>query len=819
MPYKLSATLAAHSSDVRALSTPRNDLVLSASRDTTAIAWQKSRDNQFSPSTIFRPGSRYVNAITYLPPTSDSPKGYVATGGQEAIIHVFSLDSPKEEPTYSLLGHTENICTLDVTQGGSIISGSWDKTAKVWINFQLKYDLKGHEQAVWAVKAVDEERFLTGKSIDAASSASADKTIKLWLMHKVTQTFTGHRDVVRGLAHDLILACKFLSPCSEIRVWTLEGDSVYSMSGHTSFVYSLSLLPNGDIVSAGEDRSVRIWEGDECAQVIIHPAISVWAVSVMPNGDIASGCSDGVVRIFSASEERWASEQDLKEYEAKVASQALPSQQVGDVKKSDLPGPEALSNPGKKPGEVKMIKRGDVVEAHQWDSTSYQWQKIGDVVDAVGSGRKQIYQGKEYDYVFDVDIQEGVPPLKLPYNVTENPYSAAQRFLQANELPLSYIDEVVQFIEKNTSGVNLGGGEEYVDPYTGASRYRSSGSNDSRGNQEYADPFTGASRYRSTGSTSAPAPPSGDPFTGASRYNPSAAASSTSNNVVNLLPMKNSLSFKQANVPAMQQKLFQFNDTLKNTAATAGLAITGDRMSIVNDIFEFLSSVNAVPSQRPSQALTSNHIEIVIQLLQSWPSSQVFPVIDLSRLLVISAPDALRVPGLKTQFVEALFKASEWTAPWSSPVPKPREINTLLVLRTAANAIQEGDTLDVSWIGQILENLGQLPYTLLNKTQRVAFATILFNISCTSLHAFIDATLQDTYITLVLGLLASETIDSEAAYRTLAALGNMAYIAQKSGNALLLPRASEVSQCLRALPSVFFEDRIKNLCTAVAALS
>lgn len=132
----------------------------------------------------------------------------------------------------------------------------------------------------------------------------------------------------------------------------------------------------------------------------------------------------------------------------------------------------------------------------QWDSTSYQWQKIGDVVDAVGSGRKQIYQGKEYDYVFDVDIQEGVPPLKLPYNVTgaisfsnilarmvaefrpENPYSAAQRFLQANELPLSYIDEVVQFIEKNTSGVNLGGGEEYVDPYTGYCQHFTMGNPD-----------------------------------------------------------------------------------------------------------------------------------------------------------------------------------------------------------------------------------------------------------------------------------------------------------------------------------------------------
>lgn len=106
-------------------------------------------------------------------------------------------------------------------------------------------------------------------------------------------------------------------------------------------------------------------------------------------------------------------------------------------------------------------------------------------MDAVGQGRRQLYQGKEYDYVFDVDIQDGVPPLKLPYNVTgeshfryyfinspntvkDNPFSAAQRFLEVNELPLTYLDEVVRFIETNTAGVNIGtGGNEFVDPYTG----------------------------------------------------------------------------------------------------------------------------------------------------------------------------------------------------------------------------------------------------------------------------------------------------------------------------------------------------------------
>ena len=48
---------------------------------------------------------------------------------------------------------------------------------------------------------------------------------------------------------------------SEIKVWTMQGEVVYTLSGHTSFVYSLSVLPSGEMVSGGEDRSVRVWRG------------------------------------------------------------------------------------------------------------------------------------------------------------------------------------------------------------------------------------------------------------------------------------------------------------------------------------------------------------------------------------------------------------------------------------------------------------------------------------------------------------------------------------------------------------------------------
>ena len=112
-----------------------------------------------------------------------------------------------------------------------------------------------------------------------------------------------------------------------------------------------------------------------------------------------------------------------------------------------------------------MVKNGNSVEAHQWSIATQSWTKIGEVVNAVSQSQKQTLDGIEYDYVFDVDIQEGAPPLKLPYNVSQNPYEAAQRFLQKHDLDMGYIDQVVKFIEQNTGGVNLGMGTGAVDPY------------------------------------------------------------------------------------------------------------------------------------------------------------------------------------------------------------------------------------------------------------------------------------------------------------------------------------------------------------------
>ena len=133
---------------------------------------------------------------------------------------------------------------------------------------------------------------------------------------------------------------------SVIYVWTHDGEQILELHGHTTFIYSLSVLPTGEIVSSGEDRSVKVWNHGECIQTITLPAISVWSVSAQPNGDIVCGASDSEVRVFTRDKSRFASAEDIADFDAKVSSSVIPQESLGDINKEKLPGPAVLKNKG-----------------------------------------------------------------------------------------------------------------------------------------------------------------------------------------------------------------------------------------------------------------------------------------------------------------------------------------------------------------------------------------------------------------------------------------------------------------------------------------
>lgn len=451
--YQLSATLKGHEQDVKGLAIIDNDKFASVSRDGTVRLWTKLiESNNWSERTIFSSES-FLNAISY-----DTINENIFFGGKESIINGCPIDQQiNEEPKYMLIGHTSNVCSLSENkESNELISGSWDKTANVWSNGNLKYSLKGHTAAVWDAKVIPH-------ASDEYITVSADQKIRLWKKDQIVKTFNGiHQDVIRHIAFIPTDNNNFLfATCSNdttIKIFNNNGDIIKSLQGHESFVYDVKYNTNtSELISCGEDRSVRIWDyiTGETKQVIRLPAISIWSIEILPNNDIAVGCSDNTIRIFSTDNLRVANEEVIKEFQKEVESTSLNSQCM-EFDESKLSPAEVLKAPGQKEGQVVVVKSPTgAIEAHQYSDS--KWSKIGEVVGAntAGSDKKVNFEGKDYDYVFDVDVEEGQPPLKLPINVSDNPYEAADKFIMRYDLPSSYKDQIVNFILQNTNGISF----------------------------------------------------------------------------------------------------------------------------------------------------------------------------------------------------------------------------------------------------------------------------------------------------------------------------------------------------------------------------
>lgn len=146
-----------------------SNVVCSASRDATVRLWKVvSTPPPTYDYTITSHGSGFVNTVAYYPPTSDFPEGLVISGGQDTIIEAKQPGKTAgDNADAMLLGHAGNVCALDVSpEGGWIVSGSWDSSARLWEvgKWECSTVLEGHQGSVWAVLAYDKDTIITGRS-------------------------------------------------------------------------------------------------------------------------------------------------------------------------------------------------------------------------------------------------------------------------------------------------------------------------------------------------------------------------------------------------------------------------------------------------------------------------------------------------------------------------------------------------------------------------------------------------------------------------------------------------------------------------------
>lgn len=333
----------------------------------------------------------------------------------------------------------------------------------------------------------------------------------------------------------------------------------------SDFVYSLCALNAGErFASSGETTGVKVFADGKFSQTLAVPALSAWCVRFLENGDIAVGCSDNRIYVFTCEDERKAPGELMALYDAEIARFQQPTEntstdelpeEVGGVKVSDMPGPDVLAQSGKRDGQTIMVRDGKTITVHSWSQAEGSWKKVGDVIgqpdsaDKTGRGKdggRVMFEGVEYDHVFHIDIDEGVV-LKLPFNNGQDPYRVAQDFIHLHQLPQDYLDQIANFIIKNSrSGGAIFEQGMSCDPLTGGNAYvsGSGGVQASSFNNggSTGDPLTGGNAYVSgSGGVRASSFTNGgsDPFTGGNAYTTSA----TNGHANDYYPLKEFLKF------------------------------------------------------------------------------------------------------------------------------------------------------------------------------------------------------------------------------------------------------------------------------------
>ncbi len=125
--------------------------------------------------------------------------------------------------------------------------------------------------------------------------------IRIWYKGKMEKEFAAHEDIVRGFTEVPHLnAFASISNDEIVKMWSLDGTHLMDYVGHRGFVFACDTLETGEIVTAGDDCCVKIWDAGLCKQTIQMPR-TIWSLSHNKLGDLIVGSEDKNIRTFTKS--------------------------------------------------------------------------------------------------------------------------------------------------------------------------------------------------------------------------------------------------------------------------------------------------------------------------------------------------------------------------------------------------------------------------------------------------------------------------------------------------------------------------------------
>ncbi|KAF8712129.1 hypothetical protein AX14_013128 [Amanita brunnescens Koide BX004] len=203
-----------------------------------------------------------------------------------------------------LQGHDHRVNSVAFSLDGSkIVSGSSDKTIRVWDASTGLPPIHGGDWISSVAFSPDGSKIISG---------SGDRTIRVWDASTGNEMFPplrGHDDWIRAVAFSPD-GSKIISGSEDntIRVWDASTgiEMLPPLRGHDYGILSIAFWPDGSkIISGSRDTTIRVWDASTGVEIL--PPLrchnnGIDSVEFSPDGSkIISEFYDGMIRVWDAS--------------------------------------------------------------------------------------------------------------------------------------------------------------------------------------------------------------------------------------------------------------------------------------------------------------------------------------------------------------------------------------------------------------------------------------------------------------------------------------------------------------------------------------
>eukprot|EP00928_Gymnodinium_smaydae_P023491 TRINITY_DN19368_c0_g4_i1.p1 TRINITY_DN19368_c0_g4~~TRINITY_DN19368_c0_g4_i1.p1 ORF type:complete len:674 (-),score=113.19 TRINITY_DN19368_c0_g4_i1:148-2097(-) len=408
-----------------------------------------------------------VSGVLALISDPADPVG-LASAGRDGKILLWRNNSISA----TLVGHGEGVTGTNVhvvsalgrRADGTLLSGGWDKTARVWNkdNGQLDGTLQGHEIAVNAVVGLPTGEVVTG---------SGDQTIGVWNGAQRVRSIPA-KSPVRALVSCGGTCVAAATNDGMVRLWDVaSGQQMAESRVADSYVLSLAFMQRhasgaGELAVGADDGTSMVFEVDgACLRQVqtLQLCGEVYGLAFLENGDIAAACGDDSCVVWTRNSSRAAAPALRQDFDARIAALAAARSAASGGANAPAPsggGSWDFSFPVDF-GRQKMTlqwNRGEdpqTVAARFIQQNGLDASHTGDVVTFVMQAQQQQGQQRQqgtFDFSFPVEVMDG-RRLTISWNRGDNPQQVATQFaMQHGGIGPAELPDIVNFIQQASGG-------------------------------------------------------------------------------------------------------------------------------------------------------------------------------------------------------------------------------------------------------------------------------------------------------------------------------------------------------------------------------